>query len=411
MTHAPRIHHLNGGINVIHYPIPDSPVTHCALMIKAGARDESSDKTGIAHFIEHILFKGTTKRKSYHILNSLEIVGGELNAYTTKEETCIHASVMNRYTDRAAELIADIIYNSTFPLKEIEKEKKVIVDEIHAYEDMPYEQIFEDFEGILFKNHALGNSILGSEKHISSFTQKDVLKFIGNAYNESNMVWVIAGSMSESAVIHMAEKYFSKKKYKGHIKRIKPSAIRSTESIIKKPNSQYHFITGQRAYSLKHENRFALILLNNILGGPGMNSRLSMNIREKYGFTYSIESGYHALSDTGIFHIYFATEKMHFEKTKSLVFKELDKMMNEKLSERRFNQHKQQLIGQINMSQENKLNVMLAMAKSVFYFKHILTLEEITETINAISQSQFRQVAGEMLDASKMSTLIYEPVT
>lgn len=409
MLQAPRIQELKGGFKVIHYPIPDSPVTHCALMIKTGARDEPVDKTGLAHFIEHILFKGTKKRKAYHILNSLEIVGGELNAYTTKEETCIHASVMNRYVDRAAELISDIIYNSTFPVKEIEKEKKVVIDEIHAYEDMPYEQIFEDFEGILFKNHSLGNSILGSEKHIHSFSQNDVLKFTRGAYNENDMVWIVAGSISEADVYKMGEKYFSKRKYSGGIKRKKPGLIRKTELTMTKPNSQFHFITGSRAYSLKHEDRYALILLNNILGGPGMNSRLSMNIREKYGYTYSIESGYHALSDTGIFHIYFATEKMHFEKTRNLVYKELDKMMHEKLTDRRLNQHKQQLIGQIYMSQENKLNVMLAMAKSVFYFNKILTLKEIANLINDISLTQFKKVAGEMLDSNKMSSLVYEP--
>lgn len=410
MTITPQIHRLKSGMNLVHYPVPGSPVTHCALMIKAGARDEPINKTGIAHFIEHILFKGTRKRKAYHILNSLEVIGGELNAYTTKEETCIHASVMNNYLERATELISDILYNSTFPLKEIEKEKKVVIDEIHAYEDMPYEQIFEDFEGILFNGHQLGNSILGSESHIHSFTNHDVMKFIKEVYREENMVWVVAGSINESDVLKLAEKYFQRPKFKGNIKRKKPSAIRKANELKQRPNSQYHFITGRQSYSLTHENRFPLILLNNILGGPGMNSRLSMNIREKYGFTYSIESGYHALSDTGMFHVYFATEKSHFEKTRKLVNEELLKMTDGKISERKFQQHKQQLIGQITMAQENKLNIMLAMAKNVFYFKRILTLKEITENINNISASKFKKVAEEMLDPAKMSSLIYEPI-
>ena len=396
---------------MIHYPLPESPVTHCGLMIKAGARDEPVSKTGLAHFIEHILFKGTRKRKAYHILNSLEIIGGELNAYTTKEETCIHASVMNRYTDRATELISDIIYNSTFPVKELEKEKKVIIDEIHAYEDMPYEQIFEDFEAILFNNHPLGNSILGKEQHIKSYSQKDVLKFIKGAYNEKNMVWVMAGPASESEVLKQANRFFTKIKFNGIINRLKPITNRQKSVVFKKPNSQYHFIAGKRAYPFTHSNRFTLILLNNILGGPGMNSRLSMNIREKYGYTYTIESGYHALSDTGIFHIYFATEQQYFEKVKKLVFQEIEKMMNEKMSERRLNQYKQQLIGQITMSQENKLNVMLALAKNSLYFSKILSLEEIIEKINNISISQYEKVGLDILNSKNMSTLIYEPET
>ena len=410
MSNTPHIHQLKSGMNVVHYPVPGSPVTHCALMIKAGARDEPINKTGIAHFIEHIFFKGTQKRKAFHILNSLEVIGGELNAYTTKEETCIHASVMNNYLERATELIADILYNSTFPVKEMEKEKQVIIDEIHAYEDMPYEQIFEDFEGLVFNQHPLGNSILGSEKHIHSFTHQDVLNFIKKTYNEKNMVWVVAGSIEESAVIKLAEKYFSGKKFTGGVNRLKPSSQKKNTILNQRPNSQFHFITGQRAYSLSHENRFPLILINNILGGPGMNSRLSLNIREKYGFTYSIESGYHALSDTGLFHVYFATEKTHFEKTKKLMYQEFDKMVEEKISERRFQQHKQQLIGQITMAQENKLNIMLTMAKNVFYFDRIFTLKEITEKINDISIAKFKKVTAEMLDKDKMSSLVYEPV-
>ena len=316
---------------------------------------------------------------------------------------------MNKYTDRATELISDIIYNSTFPIKELEKEKKVIIDEIHAYEDMPYEQIFEDFEGILFNNHPLGNSILGKEQHIKSYLQKDVLKFIKGAYNEKNMVWVMAGPAREEDVLKQANKFFTKIKFNGNLNRLKPIANRPKAIVLKKPNSQYHFVAGKRAYPFTHANRFTLILLNNILGGPGMNSRLSMNIREKYGYTYTIESGYHALSDTGIFHIYFATEQQYFDKVRKLVFKELDKMKNEKMNERRLNQYKQQLIGQITMSQENKLNVMLALAKYSLYFNKILSLAEIIEKINNISIIQYENVAQEILNANNMSTLIYEP--
>jgi predicted Zn-dependent peptidase len=256
----------------------------------------------------------------------------------------------------------------------------------------------------------VGNSILGIEKHIKSFTQKDIVNFMQKAYNVKDMIWVVASSLDEETVLKMTEKYFLNTKFNGTVKRIKPSPLKKAEIVVPKPNSQYHFIMGQKAFSLDHKNRHALILLNNILGGPGMSSRLSMNIREKYGYTYSIESGYHSLSDTGIFHIYFATEKKYFEKTKNLVFKELDKMRNEKLTEKKLNNHKQQLIGQITMSQENKMNVMLAMAKNTLYFNRIYSLKDITDRINAITLSQFTAVTNEILDTEKMSSLIYEPL-
>ncbi|MEP7265660.1 MAG: pitrilysin family protein [Bacteroidota bacterium] len=404
----PDIYQLKNGMKAIRYYVPDSPVVHCALMINCGARDEPANKTGLAHFIEHTFFKGTKNRTSRQILNSLEISGGELNAYTTKEETCLHASVIKEHLWQASDVISDIFLNATFPVRELEKEKKVILDEIHAYEDMPYEQIYDDFENVLFKNHPLGNSILGKEKHIQTFTQKDILHFMKTRYSMQNIVWIVAGDVDEKSVLKTAA-LFNKGKASGKLKRASPVKRNKIIQLEKKPISQYHYISGKKGYAFDHPNRFALSLLNNVLGGPGMNSRLNMNIREKYGFTYTIESGYHAFSDTGIFHLYFATDKKYFEKTKQLVAKELTKLAEEKITERKLNQYKQQLCGQIIMAQENKLNVMLGMGRSALLKGRIPALEELIERIQTITVSKFKSVADEMLDPASMTTLIFEP--
>lgn len=402
-------HKLANKLEVIHLHQPHSTVTHCAVMIKAGARDEPLDKTGLAHFIEHTLFKGTQKRKSFHVINNLDSIGGELNAFTTKEETCIHASVMSRYEERATELIADILFNSTFPKKEIEKEKTVIIDEIHAYEDNPYEQIYDDFEQLIFKNHSLGSPILGSKQHIHSFLQKDITVFMKSKYDSAKMIWIVSTPASSAATFKLAEKYFSGNIYNGKLHRRKPVNLKPVNVVCKKPISQFHHICGRTAYSLHHENRFALSLLNNILGGPAMNSRLNITIREKYGYTYAIESGYNSLSDTGLFHIYFATDAKYFEKTKSLAEKELFRMMNDKLTATTFDRYKKQLLGQMTMGYENKLNVILAMAKSYLNTGKWSTLTHLTDAINSVSITQFKKVATEICNPAKLSSLTFEP--
>jgi len=405
------IEQLKNGVRVLYAHDDNSVVTHCALMIRAGTRDESLGKEGLAHFIEHTLFKGTKKRKSFHILNHLETVGGELNAYTTKEETCLHASVMNEYLERAAELIADIAFNASFPEKELLKEKEVIIDEIHAYEDTPYEQIYDDFETQIFTGHPLGHPILGTIDSVKSFQRNDILSYIGQHYHASEMVFAVSGNAGKEQVMRIAEKYFETKKYKTKAaKRKKFKAKKPQQVSVSKTINQVHYITGCEAYNLKNENRYAMILLNNILGGPGMNSKLNLNIREKYGYTYCIESGYHAYSDTGLFHIYFATDEKNFEKVHLLLSKEVSKMTEQLMSERQFAAYKKQLIGQISMGQEHKLNLMLGMAKSLLYFKKIWSMEEVTDNIKNIQHHHFAKVAKEILQLKNHSSLTYLPV-
>jgi len=403
-------HILKNGLRVVYTHHPNTAVTHCALMIKAGTRDEKAGKEGLAHFIEHALFKGTSKRKSYHILNRLEVVGGDLNAYTTKEETCIHASVMNQYLERAIELVSDIIFNSTFPEKEIEKEKDVILDEIRTYMDNAYEQIFDDFENQIFAKHELGHPTLGTEESLKNFKRNDLIGFLKQFYNPSKMIFSVSGSVGMQTVIMLSEKYLNYKfvskigKPREKFKLYKPST-----SIIPRAVNQVHHLTGLPGFSFHDKDRYVLLLLNNLLGGPGMNSKLNLNIREKYGFTYTIESGYHAYSDTGVFHVYFATDTKNYDKTKALVERELNDLCEKVLSKQIFHQYRVQLLGQINMSQENRLSVLLSITKGLLYFDRIVTLQEIFERIQAVTPEQINSVAGKLFQPSKRSTLVYEP--
>jgi predicted Zn-dependent peptidase len=388
---------------------PESYVTHCGLLLRAGTRDELKGKEGLAHFIEHSLFKGTKKRKSFHILNRLEVVGGELNAYTTKEETCLHASVMSNYFERAAELIADVAFHSVFPAKEIEKEKEVILDEIRAYQDTPYEQIFDDFEGQLFKGHTLGHPILGTESSLKSFVRKDLLDYVSKMYDPASMVFAVSTNLTAEKVLPVIERYYSVGKKGGARKRQPFAGYKKVKDEHPRSVSQIHYITGRPAYALKDPRRYGLVLFNNLLGGPGMNSRLNLNIREKYGYTYTIESGYHTYTDTGIFHIYFATDSGHYAKTEKLLQKELAVVCDQKFSERQLKQYKEQLIGQIQLAQENRLSVLLSMAKSLLNLGHIVPLSEINEKIRSVSAVQLREIATDILNPRYRSTLIYHP--
>ena len=407
---SPEVIILPNGLQVLLVKGPGNGVAHCGLLIGAGTREEDKGKEGLAHFIEHCLFKGTKRRKSYHILNRLECVGGELNAYTTKEETCLHASVMEKHLDRALELISDIAFHSTFPLREIEKEKDVIVDEIHSYEDAPYEQIFDDFEGLLFRGHPLGHPILGFEQSVRSFRQKDLREYTNTHYVTGKMVLAVSSGLERREVLKRIENHFGALRKKNTVTSRKPALrYRASEQEVAKQTSQLHHISGRPAYGLRHPDRYGMILLNNLLGGPGMNSLLNLNIRERYGYAYTVESGYHTYTDGGIFHVYFATDPKHHKKTLELVSKELNKLAEKPISETRIRQYKEQLIGQIRLAQENRLSVLLAMSKSQLNLGHVIPLEEIFARIQSVTTADLKRIAREMFDPAGTSTLTYMP--
>ncbi len=399
---------FKNGIRLIHQRSGHSDIAHCAIIINAGTRDEGPEKEGLAHFIEHCLFKGTTKRKSIHILNRLEVVGGELNAYTTKEETCVHASFMKQHFERSLELMFDIVFNSVFPAKELEKEKEVIIDEIRTYLDSPSEQIFDDFEGQVFKNHTLGNPVLGTFETVKNFSRKDIFDFIKNNYFTDKIVVSVVGDFDFAKVQYMCAKFIDQVKPKLNPPARKPFKIYRPQQItVSKTTEQAHFIMGSKAYSFKDNKRIKLVLLNNILGGPGMNSRLNLSVREKYGYTYNIESNYTAYSDTGIFSLYLATEKKLLDKTIALAKKELHRLCDEPIKTKQLAQYKQQLIGQIALGQENKASVMIGLGRSLMNHGKVDTLQHVYDKIEQITAEQLQLAAQDIFDEKHQSTLLF----
>jgi len=405
---SPKIFTLPNGIRVIYQERNQSLVSHCCLMINAGSRDERKNEQGLAHLIEHALFKGTKKRKAFHILSRLDSVGGELNASTTKEDTSIYASFLNEYFSRAIELIADISFNSTFPEKEVEKEKQVIIDEINSYLDNPSESIFDDFEELVFEGHGIGRNIMGTEKSVSRMGPKQIQNFVNRLYSGDQMVFSFVGNVPYSKFKKEVEKYLSAfKEKKGKETRIAFENYKAQNKVVKMDLHQAHLMMGNVAYDANHKKRHELIFLNNYLGGPAMNSVLSLKIREKYGIAYYIESGYTSYSDTGIFNIYIGTDQGKIKRAQQLVLKELKLLRNKKLSITQLNGAKRQLIGQFALGQDSGLNVCLAIGKSLLFYDKVSKAREIIDRIESIRASDLLDTANEIFDEKNLSSLTF----
>ncbi len=402
-----NLYKLENGIRIVHKPI-SGKIAHCGFIINTGSRDELLEENGIAHFIEHTIFKGTVKRKAHHILNRIDSVGGEINAYTTKEKTCVYASFVVDYFERATELLSDILINSTFPDKEIEKEKDVIIDEIHSYQDTPFEQIYDDFEELVFCNHSLGMNILGTEESVNKIDRNAILDFINRNYATNQIVFSIIGDVSEKKIKQISKKYLENipSKIKPLI-RVDFNDYKPFRKSIEKDNYQSHCIVGNLAYGATDKKKPGFILLNNILGGPAMNSRLNMTIREKYGYAYSIESSYTSYTNTGIFSIYLGTDQKNINKSIDLTLKELKKLRDTKFSTIQLHRAKVQLLGQITLSEENNANIMLGIGKSLLNYGKVDSLEEVYEKINRISANDLLEISNEVFNEKQLSTLIY----
>lgn len=383
-------------------------IAHCGIIINAGSRDEEKEEHGIAHFAEHMMFKGTIKRKPYHILSSLEDRGGELNAYTTKEETAIYGSFLKNDYNKALDIISDIIINSTFPEKELKKEKEVIIEEINSYKDSPSELIFDDFEELIYADAPIGRSILGSENSIGSFNRDMLNNFIDRNYIPGEMVLCSIGNIKEKQLIKLFEKYFGdiKEKHRQR-KRIPFTGYRPVNRIISKNTWQDHCIIGNLAYDVKDERRLAMFLLNNILGGQGLNSRLNLSLREKNGFAYNVESSYIPYCDTGVFMIYFGTEEKNRNRSINLAMKELKKLREQKLGTAQLQKAKNQMQGNIARAWENHENHMLAMGKNILLFDEMEPIESLYEKIGLLSASALLEIANEIFPEDMLSTLIY----
>lgn len=398
---------LNNGIRLVHVQIP-SPVAHFAWMVNTGSRDELSGEHGMAHLIEHLLFKGTKSRKAFQITNRLENLGGDLNAYTTKEETCVHATFLLEDYTRALELVADIVFDSVFAEREMTKEKEVILDEINSTFDNPSELIFDEFDGQIFHAHPIGKTILGTPRSLEKLTRAQVMQFIERQYHTPHMVISSVANLPFDKVKRLADKYFGYRTTTGSPpKRIPVSACEPVHKTNKRKTHQAHVVMGNLAYPMVHPRRISLLLLANLLGGSSLNSRLNLSLREKHGLVYGAEASYTAFSDTGIFSIYYSTEKKHLDKTISLVNKELERIRQEKLGQKQLQKAQKQLLGQIAILRENHEGMMLNMAKNFLHRGTYNSLAELTDLIYSTSPDEILEIANEVLNQERLSSLIY----
>jgi predicted Zn-dependent peptidase len=405
-----NVHTLPNGIRLLHVPSA-SAISHACIIINSGSRDEKEAHSGLAHFIEHLIFKRTEKRNTNQILNRLESVGADLNAYTTKEYTCIHASFLNPYLDRTLELFNDIVFHSTFPEEEIEKEKSVVLDEIASYLDQPEEAIYDDFEDLVFAGHALGRNILGTTESVSKLKKKDILQFIKDNYHTDKIVIAVLGNYTLNKLVKVGSKHYADIPANLHgLSRIAPVNNRASTQTFQKPIQQAHAMLGIQAYSLHHPNKTGLLLLNNLLGGTGMSSILNLQIREKYGIAYTIETGYSPLSDTGIFSLYFGTDKEKVNRAWSLIFKEFKKIRNTPLTEVQLQKAKNKFIGQIALGEENRIGLIIAMAKSLIDYDNIDDLQTVFGKIQAVTTTEMANIANEILDESNLTSLTFYPL-
>ena len=397
---------LPNGIKGIHRRVRSS-VTHCALVVNAGTRDEQSHEYGLAHFAEHAIFKGTKRRKAYQINCRLENRGGELNAYTTKEDTTIHATTLRSDFSKAVELIADVAFSSTFPEHELQKEREVIVDEINTYKDSPADMIFDTFEDLIFAGSELGHNILGTKAALMRHTSESIKRFVERTHTTDQMVFSSIGNMSVKSVQSIAAKYLVEQpSTKRDFKRITPVGVEPFERIVNKHTHQTHCIIGARAYDINDEKRLPLSLLVNILGGPSANSRLNTVLREKNGLSYNTEAVYTPYNDCGMVAIYFSSDHHNADLCRELIDKELQALRTTPPTARRMAMIKRQFLAQMAISMENNEGYMLGAGKSYLVHDEIDTLEEVYRKVSAVTAEQITEVAEEIF--ANTSTLIYQ---
>lgn len=405
-----KIVKLSNGIRIVHQQLATTKIVHCGIILDIGSRDENTDNQGIAHFWEHMAFKGTKRRRSFNIINSLDSIGGELNAYTDKEKVVFYASVRDEYFERAVDVLSDITFHSVFPDYQIEKERGVILEEMAMYNDSPDDSLQDEFESIVYKDHPMGMNILGKPETVNSFSKRDFLSFFKNHLGTDKIAFSCVGNISLDEVERIARKYFEgllTKKAKA--KRKKFRVYKPREQILKRIVKQAKCAIGRDAYPIINDNRIPLFLLVNMLGGPGMNSRLNLALREKYGFVYSIDAHYIPYTDTGMFAVFFGTEPKQLNRCITLIMRELNRFCDKPLTTRQLSSAKEQIKGQLAMAEENNLNLMLSMGRSVLDIGRVPSLEEIYYQIDEINAFKLRDIAQEIFDETKMSYLIMEP--
>ncbi len=404
----PVIFNLSNGIRVVYLHAP-SQVAHLGITVLGGARFEKNKEDGLAHFLEHCIFKGTKKRKAFHVLSRLDSVGGELNAYTAKEEICVYASFTKEHIRRASELLADITLNSTFPQKEIQKEKDIIIDEINSYLDSTSDKIFDDFEAHLFKGHTLGNNILGTKENVQGFTRENLIDYVNRFFTADNMVISFVGDISKNKLEKILEEDFKNCPIGNHqpliekYQKLPAFKIRSKEA-----NYQVHAIVGGIAPNYKDEHRKGMVLLANILGGPALNSRLTLSIREKYGYSYNVEANYTSYADTGFWSVYLGTDQKYINRSIALIHKELKILRTKKLGVLQLNRAKEQLKGQFALGLDSNSGLMLGLGKSLLLFNQIDTIQEIFDGIDKLTAEDLLEIANIYFAPENCSELIFD---
>ncbi len=405
-----EVRQLPNGIRIAHKQVIHTKIAHAAFVLDAGSRDEAPYEQGLAHFWEHMAFKGTTSHKAFHICNTLERIGGELNAYTTKEKICFYASVLAPHFKKATDLLTDILFHSIFPEKEIEKERQVILEEMAMYLDSPDDAISDEFDSLIFRNHTLGNNILGTQESVKATSRDAFLAFVAQHLNTEKLVLATVGPMTMDQVMRTVGAQLESKPrstpanprtaFSGYV----PQTITQ-----EKPITQAHVLMGCPALAYTHPDRLPLVMLTNMLGGPAMNSRLNLAVREKHGLTYAIEAGFTPYGDTGIFSIYYGTEPRQINRVQRLVKQELRKLREKPLGITQMRQVQEQLKGQLAMSEESNLNLCLALGKSLLDAGRMESLPEIFNQIDAIKPAQLADLANQFFNEEGLSTLIYVP--
>ena len=414
---------LDNGLRIIHLP-SDSKVVYCGYQINAGTRNEEPGEEGLAHFCEHVTFKGTERRKAWHILNCLESVGGDLNAYTNKEGTVYYSAILKEHIARAVDLLTDIVFHSVYPQAEIDKEVEVICDEIESYNDSPAELIYDEFENIIFKGSPLGHNILGTAEQVRSFKTEDALRFTRKLYRPDNAIFFAYGDIDFKKLVRLLKKSFLSEE-----RRVKSEKFNSPEAqaqfniqhstfntqhsfegqtiVMQKNTHQAHVMIGTRAYDVNDSRRMPLYLLNNMLGGPGMNAKLNLALREHNGLVYTVESTMAAYGDTGIWSIYFGCDEHDVKRCLRLVRKELDKFMQKPLSEAQIKAAKKQIKGQVGVACDNRENFALDFGKSFLHYGWEKNVDRLYEQVDEITAEQIQAVAQELFDKDRLTTLIF----
>lgn len=399
---------LSNGLRVI-LDRTESKVAYCGYAVNAGTRDELDSESGMAHLVEHLLFKGTKHRKAWHILNRMENVGGDLNAYTSKEETVIYSAFLVEHFSRAVDLLTDIVFHSTYPQEELEKEVEVIAEEIVSYKDSPSELIFDEFENQVFQNHPLGRDILGEASKLKTYRSEDVHNFTSRFYRPNNMVFFVRGNLSLKRVVNTLENFT-----KGipsdviPLFRESPVVIAPTKKIELKDTHQSHVMIGSRSFYKLDKNRDAQYLLNNILGGPGMNNKLNLSLRERNGLVYSVESNLTSYTDAGVFSIYFGTDDSDADRCIDLVLKELKEFRETRLTSLKLSMAKKQLLGQIGVASDSSESLALGMGKTYLHHRKCDSFETIYNKITSLTAVDLLNVANEIFDEDKLFYLIYK---